>query len=97
MGKQKATFLVGVPDTKKLEIGIGEYERENLLKEYSKTHHEFRKMLQWFDDPSTDLKQKEQFLPTMKEMFRSCVFMLETMERAGVPDKMIADDLSLPF
>jgi hypothetical protein len=95
--ENKCTFLIGVPESKKAEIALGNYEREELLREYSKTHHEFSKMLQWFDDQKTDPKHKEQFLPAMREMLKSCVFMLETMERAGVPDKMIADDLSLPF
>ncbi len=95
--KKKVTFLVGVPASKRVEFGMGEYERENLLHEYSKTHHEFSKMIQWFDDPNTAPDQKEKFVPTMREMFKSCVLMLDLMERAGITDKMIVDDLSLPI
>jgi len=95
--ENKCTFLVGVPATKRVEFGLGDYEREQLLKTYSKTHYEFSKMLSWFDDPNTGPEQKEKFVPTMREMFRSCVLIHELMERAGISDKMIADDLSLPF
>ena len=94
---EKVTFLVGVPATKRAEIGMGDYEREHLLKEYSKTHNEFSKMLGWFSDLKTSIEAKEKFIPTMREMLKSCVFMLEVMERAGISDKAIAEDLSLPF
>jgi predicted RNA-binding Zn-ribbon protein involved in translation (DUF1610 family) len=97
MADNKVAFLVGVPATKRVEFGLGEYEREQLLKEYSKTHHEFSKMLQWFDDLHTSPEQREKLVPTMREMFKSCMLMLDMMERAGISDKMLVDDLSLPF
>lgn len=93
----KVTFLVGVPATKRVEFGMGDYEREQLLKEYSRTHHEFSKMLSWFDDHKTSPEQKEKFVPTMREMFKSCMLMLDMLERAGVSDKALVEDLSLPF
>lgn len=96
-GEKKVTFLVGVPATKRVEFGMGDYEREQLLKEYSRTHHEFSKMLSWFDDHKTSPEQKEKFVPTMREMFKSCMLMLDMLERAGVSDKALVDDLSLPF
>ena len=95
--EKKVAFLVGVPATKRVEFGLGDYEREQLLKEYSRTHHEFSKMLQWFDDHHTSPDQKEKFVPTMREMFKSCMFMLDMLERAGVSDKALVEDLSLPF
>jgi hypothetical protein len=94
---EKITFLVGVPDDKKMEIGLGTYEREQLMHQHNKTFHEFCKMASWFNDPKTDPKQKTQFIPCLKNMIETIYMQTKILDCAGVPDENIAENLSLPL
>jgi ribosomal protein S27AE len=97
LADKNVTFLVGVPDNKKMEIGLGAYEREQLMHQHNKTFHEFCKMASWFNNPNTDPKQKAQFVPVLKNMIETIYMQTKILEYAGIPDDFIAENLSLPF
>lgn len=89
--------MVGVPEDKKMEIGLGTYEREQLLHQYNKTFSEFCKMTAWFNDPDTAPEEKTRFIPILKNMIETINIQTKLLECAGIPNEVIADNLSLPF
>jgi hypothetical protein len=97
MAEQMITFMVGVPTEKKLEIAVGTYEYEQLSKEYNKAFREFCSMAAWFNDPKTEPAGKTQFIPTLKNMIETIYLMTKMMDCIGAPDKVMAENLSLPF
>lgn len=94
---EKTTFAIGVPDNKKMEIGLGVYERESLMLQHNRTFCEFCKMVSWFTDTNTDPKSKVQFVPILKNMIETIYMQTKILEFAGIPDENIAENLSLPF
>lgn len=94
---EKVTFMVGIPETKKMEIGLGKYEREHLLHEHNKAFHEFCKMASWFNDTKVQPENKVKFVPILKNMIETIYMQTKILDYAGITDEEIAENLSFPF
>lgn len=76
---------------------IGAIDKANLVADFSKTFHNCRKMVDWFDDTNAPADQKLMYFMTLYKILESLHDMMKLMMVAGVSEKEIIEQMQLPF
>ena len=76
---------------------ISDVDKANLVADFSKTFHNCRKMVDWFDNVTISSEQKLEYFMTLYKILESLHDIMKFMMAAGITEAEIIEQLQLPF
>ena len=90
-------FKVIVQQDNSFTIGLGKYEKLQLMEELKKCYATQCKMGKWLDDNTVPGEQRDKYTPMYLELLHTISYIWDVLKRAGTTDQEIREYLDIPF